>query len=471
VNVTGRSLAELDADGAKFAARMGTEIKATLRSVTSEFGTAVTVDDLAPIRARWDQRVDRNLMPQVAAAYWKSVTEISRPLLNHMAARKGVTAAPSPAHDGPDPLADKGLADPGLPRDLRPAALGVAIARVPNTAAEQYLADARNRLVGVGDEIWEHARGELVTGMQAGEGISKLSVRVARVAAALAQPRAETIARTEVNGASNAGALEQVRALAVPATKTWVATEDERTREDHADADGQEVGLDEQFQVGGESMDRPHDETASASQTVNCRCTVSYSIPEDDVSDISEDAEVASITAAADQVMTGAMIALVPSPDDLDRLALPDGEPREELHLTLWFLGDAIDYDGTARQSLIANVESLFAGYGPIEAVAFGAACWNPTSDTPACVLNVGDPAENIGALNEAREVAILAMGAADFTAMPPQKAPWSPHICLAYGQMDMTVMDGMLKRVGPVTFDTLRIAFGGSVTDIALAG
>jgi hypothetical protein len=40
---------------------------------------------------------------------------------------------------------------------------------------------------------------------------------------------------------------------------------------------------------------------------------------------------------------TSGMIALIPSETDLDRLALPDGEPREEIHMTMWYLGDVID--------------------------------------------------------------------------------------------------------------------------------
>lgn len=58
--------------------------------------------------------------------------------------------------------------------------------------------------------------------------------------------------------------------------KTWLASADERTRPDHADADGQTVRLDEQFVVGGVAMDAPGDPAAPADEVVGCRCTLTF---------------------------------------------------------------------------------------------------------------------------------------------------------------------------------------------------
>lgn len=55
--------------------------------------------------------------------------------------------------------------------------------------------------------------------------------------------------------------------------KEWIATNDERTRIDHARADGQVVGMDEQFLVGGEELSHPGDSKGSAGNVINCRCT------------------------------------------------------------------------------------------------------------------------------------------------------------------------------------------------------
>jgi uncharacterized protein with gpF-like domain len=68
------------------------------------------------------------------------------------------------------------------------------------------------------------------------------------------------------------------------ARKQWLSTRDDRTRQppgsefDHAAADGQEVGLEEPFNVSGESLMFPGDTSmgASAGNTIQCRCTLTY---------------------------------------------------------------------------------------------------------------------------------------------------------------------------------------------------
>jgi len=147
-------------------------------------------------------------------------------------------------------------------------------------AAVRYMAGARNRLTRIGDELWMHARDGLTEGMARGESVPQLAQRV-RDAAAVTVPRATVIARTEVVGASNAGSIASMRAAEVSdMTKTWLATGDSRTRASHLDADGQTVGINETFIVGGETADRPLDPLLSAAEAVNCRCTLTYNIPE-----------------------------------------------------------------------------------------------------------------------------------------------------------------------------------------------
>lgn len=57
-------------------------------------------------------------------------------------------------------------------------------------------------------------------------------------------------------------------------TKTWVAVMDDHTRPEHAEADGQEVDYDEPFEVGGEQMMEPMDDSLGASDwnIYGCRC-------------------------------------------------------------------------------------------------------------------------------------------------------------------------------------------------------
>lgn len=90
--------------------------------------------------------------------------------------------------------------------------------------------------------------------------------------------RATVIARTEVVAASNAGAFFAAKQLGVPMKKRWIATMDERTRDWHAEAHGQERDIDEPFEVYGELLMFPGDATlgASAENIIQCRCTVAF---------------------------------------------------------------------------------------------------------------------------------------------------------------------------------------------------
>jgi len=117
----------------------------------------------------------------------------------------------------------------------------------------------------------------LTAGANLGEGIPDLAKRIQDVYD-VSDSRAETIARTEVVGSSNSMAFDQAGAaqdlLGVPLTKSWLATADERTRPDHAEADGQEQPLEEPFDVGGEDLMYPGDPEGSPEQVVNCRCAL-----------------------------------------------------------------------------------------------------------------------------------------------------------------------------------------------------
>lgn len=98
------------------------------------------------------------------------------------------------------------------------------------------------------------------------------------------QTRATRIARTESTGAYNAGALEAGLEEGA-GVKRWTATAGPRTRLDHLAADGQCVPIRDTFTVGGASMQKPGDPTASPGETVNCRCTLVFGTDCDDVAE------------------------------------------------------------------------------------------------------------------------------------------------------------------------------------------
>ncbi|MDD5517841.1 MAG: phage minor head protein [Candidatus Omnitrophica bacterium] len=84
--------------------------------------------------------------------------------------------------------------------------------------------------------------------------------------------RTENIARSESIRASNAGSHELYRENKVKQHE-WLSTNDDRTRPEHAEANGQVRDIDEPFNVGGEKLLYPGDPAGSPGNTCQCRCT------------------------------------------------------------------------------------------------------------------------------------------------------------------------------------------------------
>jgi hypothetical protein len=164
---------------------------------------------------------------------------------------------------------------------------------------------------------------------------------------------------------------------------------------------------------------------------------------------------------------TGAMIALVPSDADLDRLVVPGGEPRDELHLTICYLGEAAKIPPFMRVRLLDAMYRVGQMTPVVDATGFGVAVWNGANiETPtAVVLNVSG-----GELEDVYEDVWNSLQHAfdDADDIPEQYEPWVPHVCLAYS--DNAGLVALLQnREGPIQFTKLRVAFAGRVTDIPL--
>lgn len=175
-----------------------------------------------------------------------------------------------------------------------------------------------------------------------------------------------------------------------------------------------------------------------------------------------------TLTAAAD-VLDGAMVALVPSAEHAARLAVDGGEPMDQLHCTLVYLGKAAELDEMTTATLRAWAEGMGngqAGWSSIEANGFAAAIFNPDGEDRCSVIvcSGADLAEFFETVRA---------DVADLVHLPDDEhVPWIPHITLAYpsesgGHVSLPVA---LDRVGPVVFDRLRLAIGGDVLDVPLA-
>lgn len=177
------------------------------------------------------------------------------------------------------------------------------------------------------------------------------------------------------------------------------------------------------------------------------------------------DTSIQAADDAVDNARTGAMLALVPTEADAQRLALEGGLPAEELHVTLVFLGKSEDWSPEMQ----AEVHQAAASFeeGPIlEGVVWATADFNPMSEDAVAVYLIGDDSGSMAAFQQA--VAESLTPVEDM--VPNQHSPWVPHLSIQYAD-DLSTVTEQMTEFGPVTFDRLRVAFGEDVVDHPLTG
>jgi len=117
----------------------------------------------------------------------------------------------------------------------------------------------------------------LAHGVAEGESVPELRARIQSVFADLSGYRATMIARTESVGGYNAAA--HVAALDAGATrKTWLSTDDTRTRRTHRAAQGNSVAMNKRFELTESRW--PCDPVAPANQSIQCRCALTFEFEE-----------------------------------------------------------------------------------------------------------------------------------------------------------------------------------------------
>lgn len=175
-----------------------------------------------------------------------------------------------------------------------------------------------------------------------------------------------------------------------------------------------------------------------------------------------------TIRAAAD-VHTGAMVALVPTVEDAARLAVDGGEPPEQMHVTLAYLGEAADLGPQGQQDVIDAVSTAANGLPMIDADVFSVAAFNPGTATgrDTCLV-YGLTGDLLDAVHDLIDESLT--DSMPGTVVPPQLRPWAAHMTAIYTG-DLSKIADLTDRIGPVRFDRLRIAFAGQVIDIPLIG
>lgn len=154
-----------------------------------------------------------------------------------------------------------------------------------------YLAEVRNRLVRVPEEVFDLVAGQVAAGVNLGESIPKIRERVDSVLSTTGSERwpnrATVIARTETIGALNAGRADAFRVVAADSDERlemfWLATDDSRTRHSHREAEGQRVPVGSPFIVGGAELRFPGDPLGPPQEVIQCRCTMLLVDPDENV--------------------------------------------------------------------------------------------------------------------------------------------------------------------------------------------
>ena len=166
---------------------------------------------------------------------------------------------------------------------------------------------------------------------------------------------------------------------------------------------------------------------------------------------------------AEQQKHSGGMVALYPRSDYAQMLAVPGGEPVDDLHLTLVFLGDDVGYQDPGP--LAAATARVADSYDEITGRVFGHAVFNPDGHEghdPCAVYLVGHSSDLAHIHTDAVEAAGNAFP------IPDQHEPWLPHITAGYSEESSIHPNeggsplAIGEYTGEVIFDRLGLAFAG---------
>lgn len=154
-------------------------------------------------------------------------------------------------------------------------ALDISFETIPEHAIEELEEWAVTASQSVSDEMAQNMRNYLRGAYEEGLSIDDIAEEFGSefVEDRLHGTHEEQIARDVVQGTSNQGnhtAFEEADVFA----EQWNTALDGRQRESHGAADGQIVGLENTFIVGGHELRYPHDPLGPVEEVTNCRCNL-----------------------------------------------------------------------------------------------------------------------------------------------------------------------------------------------------
>ena len=144
----------------------------------------------------------------------------------------------------------------------------------------EYYATKELILAGITQRIANRIAREIEVGRAEGLTLQQIAKNIRDKVIPISRSRAALIARTETHNALGF-AQHRYHTTVMGATgqqlvKQWVSTADGRTRSHHVVANGQTVGMDEDFIVNGMPMSYVGDPRGGASNVINCRCVILY---------------------------------------------------------------------------------------------------------------------------------------------------------------------------------------------------
>lgn len=133
----------------------------------------------------------------------------------------------------------------------------------------------RKQLEKYKDKAWnaKAINSQMIQGILQGETIPEMAARLQNVTN-MNEAAANRNARTMTTSAENSGRMDGMKEAeekGLVYEKQWMATNDDRTRESHAEIDGESVPLDETF---SNKLQYPGDPEGDPGEVYNCRCTM-----------------------------------------------------------------------------------------------------------------------------------------------------------------------------------------------------
>ena len=123
------------------------------------------------------------------------------------------------------------------------------------------------------DTTWKIVQTEIKNGLENNLTTEQMAQELWQSLIDRAPWEARRIAATEMTRTEGFGTHEGYKQNDQVDMQGWSCSMLATSRDDHVAADGQEVGIDEDFKIGGYPMAYPGDERAPAGEVCNCRCS------------------------------------------------------------------------------------------------------------------------------------------------------------------------------------------------------